>query len=265
MNVNLVYVNYSNNKNGLSRLIVLMKLVGVYSRHVVVENNPNQATFGKSSISGTNRLQDFSGYAEGLAYLNGQPGSEYVLFANDTFSTNRYFGMISYLTLALALLTLRLRKTKTPVLIGEVSGVGFGEVLYGVAVSVTFSSFLFVMDKDSAARFYEKYIPMVDADLTMGDVVFSRSGMISKDYMEALNVYISGNGIPRFGTWYRCLVASTDVKLAKAKCLVLERMLPTYVLSHCSGEVSNLRSSRMLNAFRSVEERLVNFFKRCLR
>ena len=259
--IDIVYVNYSKNTKGLGKLIFILKTLGLYSRHVIVENNPKAPLVDSNAIRGSNVLQDFSGYNEGLLQLEAHRSrSDYILFVNDTFSTHRHFGVTSYFALALKLLQLKFRKFRDGVLIGEQSGTGIGEILYKIPIKCTFSSYLFVLDTKNATHFFGNYFNIVINDVMFDGRITSSSGNISNDYLLGLNGYLGYESPSVLGSWYLAATATDDLKLLKAKCLVLERILPSFV-TMSGGIFANLYSLKLLSHLRSAENRLMNIFR----
>ena len=77
---------------------------------------------------------------------------------------------------------------------------------------------------------------------------------ICNNYMSELNGYLGLSEMGDLGIWYNAHNVNLEVKLAKARCLVLERILPSYCAG--KGRVSDLFSSPVLRLLRRFEHEI---------
>lgn len=258
--VDIIYVNYKYNNRGLYPIILILKILGIYGKYVVIDNSPtsNGVSNGEYNrkIKGTNKLQDFSGYYEGLELLDLMDSkSRYVLFINDTLHEHRVFGLISHVALIIELMRLKYKKESYCLLISEISGEGIGEVLYGLPIEKTFSSYLFLVDRESIFNFFSKYFNLVDRDIVFMNKIKSISNSISNQYLENLNGYLGYSQESILGKWKPLELISSKIKLEKAKCLILERMIPTFILLE-GGKIQGIYDNRVIKFLYTLEWRV---------
>jgi hypothetical protein len=261
MKIDLVYVNYNNERKGLKLILIILKLLRIYSRHIIVENKKLLDKDDPHAINGTNNLQDFSGYYEGIKQIEKiNNNNQYVMLVNDTFSKHRVFGLVSYLSLIYQLLKIKVRNKVENELYCELTGNGIGEILYGVKITHTFSSYLFICNRKILQQFFKKYFELVRKDLIFKDEVLSKGNNLSENYLNNLNGYLGYREESDLGIWYQKENKNNEVKLDKAKCLVLERLLPTYINKN-QGKINNLYASKIIKIFRSIEYKIVWVYK----
>lgn len=256
MKLSLIYVSFRNKRKGLNAILFLMKLFNVYTDHVIVENKSTGLDKGDNVIFGSNELQDYSGYLEGLKYLNSKyTCNEYILFVNDTFCIHRYFGFVAWLSLSYRFFFIKAHRYIKPIAYFPLSGCGIGETLYNIPVQATMSSYMFIMNKFDSLKFFNCFYNHVIHDINLvGGKVVSVSNSISKNYLDELNGYLGFSQCGSLGEWYNLNNVSVDIRLQKARCLILERIIPSYLLLH-GFEISHLTSSyltRKLNRFESL-------------
>jgi hypothetical protein len=262
--IDIIYVSYGRRVTGIKIIGLILRIMGMCGILLVIENkqiknndDSNMTSKYWKKINGSNYLQDFSGYREGLNYVKENSDSQGIIFANDTMSRHRFFWGSFIIGIIIKLIYIKYGEPKKGYLIGELTGYGIRDSLYGQKTVITFSSFFFIIDKLNAINFFDKYFYSTceDIELDNNNQINSRTKSISSNYILALNGYLGFNQGEGLGIWYRAKSASNKIKLDKAKCLVLERIIPTFVMNR-GGSVNCFYNSKLLRILRSIEARV---------
>lgn len=261
--INLVYVSFKGRRHGFLKLALLLKLLRLIDDTLIVENYDvkHSASDNKETILGSNILNDYSAYKEGAEELvqNGK-AQRYLLLVNDTFATHRHFGVTSYLSLIFCLLYIKYTDNKN-ILIGETSGNGMQEKIYSRNIQKTFSSYLMIVTHECFSSFIDEYYQMVTQDIIYdGKIIKSMTNNISNNYMMYINSYLGIECSTYEDRWYLASESNIELKLKKAKTLILERLLPTYIIES-GGVVKDLYPSSLLKKIAALEGRLVRLLK----
>lgn len=247
-------------------LQVLARRCGVLLGGVIVSNRPNSAAQGDaewSVINGSNRVHDFSAYAEGLAYLrsNGLE-SACVLFINDSlFESHHPSANLHALVRQLPALS----QVQVPAIAGKIDR--YATICHAnpwSGLSLYVSTYCFGLNTAALP-----VLAMLDelASVDLGDVASGLSltspdwgtGM-SPSFREFVRTFLV-YGHPDFCWPGLGRYAPDDSLLAvKARCIYLEHRL--------SGEIGrygcilpiNLRLAERLRLY--LSERLANFMRR---
>lgn len=248
--LSIVFVYYNGNLVFLNCFVWFARILGFKVSVVIVNNSKYVIRTAFNVIIGSNTCQDFSGYFEGLNFiLRKEPPPEYILFCNDTVNKRRFaFGSRFFMVL-LEIIRLKFVKNKVS-LIGELSGHQASNRVFDIAVDLTFSSYLFVIKTEVFREFMCKYFNLTKTIVNMENNAIS-SNHICESYINDLNGYLGFVESGTLGRWYNAESAGLKVKLDKARCLVLERILPTYCLQR--GEVRDLYGFKPMRVIRKLE------------
>ena len=257
MNIDIVFVYYKGSLNPFYFLRWILGIYGLAGTSVVVDNSCTLELKNEIIVKGSNKVHDFSGYTEGLKYLASvKSKSTYTIFINDSADAHRFFWLSLVLCINNTIRELKKVKGFGACLIGESSPLSFNSVIHCQEISTCFSSYLFFAKSSFANSFFKKYVLIVDEDTILcGGRIISASNMVADGYLENLNGYLGLSKEGSLGRWRHQSTNDTAILLIKAKCLILERLLPSYAVN-TDGEFKCFYQSRLPKLLRSLESRL---------
>lgn len=253
--ISVVFVYFNGTLLFLKSIDILLKIFRIRNNIVIVNNSKNNINSKYKTIKGSNTCQDFSGFLEGVKYLESKNEvGAYTIFFNDTVDKRRFsYGSRLFNVIYNSIRVVYSKKNVN--LIGELTGKGINEIIYGIPIIQTYSSYLFFCKTNIFINFMNDYYTKICHNtVILNGSISSIHQDISLNYQLSLNGFLGLNGENAFGFWYNYKNASLDTKLTKAKCLILERMLPSYCMK--KGIVIDFYKSFFMRLIRSFESQI---------
>lgn len=232
-------------QNAIKEFDILLKSIDKESKLIIVSNNEN---IPENYIRGNNLNWEFTGWDEGLKYIQTLEDEDSVIFANDTFMYNNPYGKLkSFFIRNIFKYSYFLNKSKPQILMsGSTCGLKDSYTIKNTKADYWVSTYLFFMSGKLINKLDKKI--SLEESLFESVVALKDKKLIFNHVSENMQIHLQEWLYPTKDVkkaWYKALNVSDEVKLRKVKTIINEKYLSSYCISS-NGKIIDINPKKIL-------------------